>query len=112
MKGLSTMSREPSPLVKSHESSPNAFFTTNSPSPAASNGYDNNSMLGFSSQTSTWSTSFDFSHNALVSPQGISGLTPPSMNNMASPFSPIKSPTDLSTRPVLTIHPTPLKSRV
>src|SRR2546421_9311330 len=97
MNGLSTGSREPAPLamVKSQESSPNAFFITNSPSPAASNGYDNNSMLGFSSQTSNWSTNFDFSHNALVSPQGIPGLTPPSMNNMASPFSPTKSPTDL-----------------
>src|SRR5947207_1959866 len=116
MNGLSTGSREPSPLamVTSHESSPNTFFATNSPSPTTSNGYDKSSMLGFSSQTHTWtSTSFDFPHNKLVSPpQGISGLTPSSMNNMASPFSPAKSPTDSTTRSILTIHPTPLKSRV
>ncbi|KAH8674749.1 hypothetical protein BGZ60DRAFT_278011 [Tricladium varicosporioides] len=111
MNGLTTASREASPLsamVTSQESSPAAFFN-NSPSPAPGLDFVNGTMLGGVPQNNAWSNGFhNFPHHGLPNiPQGIGA---PPIHGMAPPQSfPLMGP---PFKPVLTIHPTPLKSRV
>lgn len=113
MNGLTTSgSREASPLstmVTSHESSPTAFFG-NSPSPANGVEFISGTMLGGGPQNSNWPTSMDiFPHNGLstmtqvMNQQPVPRMAPPPQMfpNMGGTF-----------KPVLTLHPTPLKSRV
>lgn len=117
MHGLTTghASREVSPLsamIASHESSPSAFFH-NSPSPTAGVEFISGTMLTSGAPGNTWPANYDF------------GLPDPRMNAgfLSMPVhakdAPIPTPfaTDMSNidnlyKPVLTIHPTPLKSRV
>lgn len=113
MHGLTTGgSREASPLsamVTSQNSSPSALFN-NSPSPTAGVDFVSGPMLSGVAQAPTWPSTFDYGmSNVNVK----SGLTPPSfMNNMQSPLSSGLSLLDSALKPILTIHPTPLKSRV
>jgi hypothetical protein len=117
MNGLTTSasgsgSREASPLsamVTSQESSPNAFFN-NSPSPATGVEFISGTMLGGAPQNPNWPTSMDGYPNSNLppmpqtfnQPQQIPRMPPPNMfPNMGAPY-----------KPVLTLHPTPLKSRV
>ncbi|TVY21090.1 Protein MGA2 [Lachnellula arida] len=110
MNGLTTSgSREVSPLstmVASQESSPAAFLNT-SPSPAA--GVDfHRTMLSAGPPNSVWPIGFENYHHGL--PNFPQGLNPRPMPRMALPqgYPPMGAPF----KPVLTIHPTPLKSRV
>ncbi|TVY29784.1 Protein MGA2 [Lachnellula hyalina] len=111
MNGLTTSgSREASPLsamVTSQESSPAAFLNT-SPSPAA--GVDfHRTMLSAGPPNSAWPIGFEnYPQHGL--PNFPHGLNPHPMPRMAPPqgFATIGAPF----KPVLTIHPTPLKSRV
>ncbi|KAE9372055.1 hypothetical protein N431DRAFT_482923 [Stipitochalara longipes BDJ] len=111
MNGLTTGgSREASPLsamVTSQESSPSAFFN-NSPSPGTGVDFISGTMLGGVPNTN-WTAGLDgFANHGL--PPVHHGLNPHQMprmgptqgfSNMGPPF-----------KPVLTLHPTPLKSRV
>ncbi|KAF4633255.1 hypothetical protein G7Y89_g4860 [Cudoniella acicularis] len=111
MNGLATTSREASPLsamVTSQGSSPTAFFN-NSPSPASGLEFVNGTMLGGGPPNSAWPTNFtNYSNHGL--PTMAQGLNPPPMAKMPAPqsFPPMGPPY----QPALTIHPTPLKSRV
>jgi hypothetical protein len=111
MNGLTTAgSREVSPLsamVTSQESSPSAFFN-NSPSPGTGVDFISGTMLG-GAQNTNWAAGLDgfASHGLPVVHHGLNPHQMPRMAptqgfpNMGPPF-----------KPVLTIHPTPLKSRV
>jgi hypothetical protein len=111
MNGLTTSgSREASPLsamITSHESSPTGFFN-NSPSPATGVEFISGTMLGGGPQNTNWSTNMDvFPHNGLSAmPQSrnqhpLPRMAPPPQMFPAIPY-----------KTVLTLHPTPLKSRV
>jgi hypothetical protein len=115
MNGLTTAgSREASPLsamVTSQESSPSAFFN-NSPSPGTGVDFISGTMLG-GAQNTNWAAGLEgFSNHGL--PHGLPtvhhSLNTHQMPRMAPTqgFSNMGSPF----KPVLTIHPTPLKSRV
>lgn len=113
MNGLTTSgSREASPLsamVTSQDSSPSAFFH-NSPSPTGGVDFISGPMLsGIAQTTQPWPTGFDY---GMANTQVKSGLTPPFMNNMPSSLSSGLSLLDSAFKTILTIHPTPLKSRV
>jgi hypothetical protein len=104
-------SREASPLsamVTSQESSPSAFFNT-SPSPATGMDFMTGTMLGAAPTHPTWSAGFENypNHGLPVMPQA---PNPQPMPRMAPPqgYPPLGAPY----KPSLTIHPTPLKSRV
>ncbi|RDW83201.1 hypothetical protein BP5796_04692 [Coleophoma crateriformis] len=108
MNGLTTTaSREVSPLsamVTSQESSPSAFFN-NSPSPSTGIEFVNGNMLNGGHAPQPWPGTFDFNTSALMAPHH----PPPMMNApQANGFPILGSPY----KPILTIHPTPLKSRV
>ena len=109
MNGLTTAgSREASPLsamVTSQESSPSAFFN-NSPSPGAGFEFVSGTMLGGAPPNPAWSTGFDgFPPNGMQAPPhglpSMPRMIPQGFPTMGTPY-----------KPVLTIHPTPLKSRV
>ncbi|KAL2066558.1 hypothetical protein VTL71DRAFT_2629 [Oculimacula yallundae] len=112
MNGLTTAgSREASPLsamVTSQESSPSAFFN-NSPSPANHVDFMHTQTMGGPVQNPGWAAGFGgFPNNGLpVMPQLNQQQMPPRMipqppfTHMGPPF-----------KPVMTLHPTPLKSRV
>jgi hypothetical protein len=111
MNGLTTGgSREASPLsamVTSQESSPSAFFN-NSPSPGTGVDFISGTMLGGVPNTN-WAAGLDgFSNHGL--PAVHHGLNPHQMPRMAPTqgFANMGPPF----KPVLTVHPTPLKSRV
>ncbi|KAK2624274.1 hypothetical protein QTJ16_006224 [Diplocarpon rosae] len=112
MNGLTTSgSREASPLsavVTSQESSPSAFLN-NSPSPGNTVDFMSTQMLGGPVQNPGWAAGFGGLSNGLpvMHPQG---LTPHPMSILA-PHQPIPHMVP-SFKPVLTLHPTPLKSRV
>jgi hypothetical protein len=112
MNGLTTnASREASPLsamVTSQDSSPSAFFN-NSPSPTAGVDFISGQMLSGVPQSHPWPTGFDY---GMTNPHIKSGLTPPFMNNMPTSLSSGLSLLDSAFKSILTIHPTPLKSRV
>src|SRR5450432_1420614 len=113
MNGLTTNgSREASPLsavVTSQNSSPSAFFN-NSPSPTAGVDFISGPMLGGVANTNSWSTNFDY---GMGNTHIKSGLTPHAfMNTVPSPLSSGLSFLDSAFKTILTIHPTPLKSRV
>ncbi|KFZ05652.1 hypothetical protein V501_08152 [Pseudogymnoascus sp. VKM F-4519 (FW-2642)] len=116
MHGLTTnASREASPLstmITSQESSPSVFFN-NSPSPSGGVEFINGTMLGNGAQNNPWHTSYDFSiPNSMVNG---GSFMPMRMNNsipQQMPFSAGMSLMDNMYKPVLAIHPTPLKSRV
>ncbi|OBT42869.1 hypothetical protein VE00_07514 [Pseudogymnoascus sp. WSF 3629] len=116
MHGLTTnASREASPLstmITSQESSPSVFFN-NSPSPNAGVEFINGTMLGNGAQNNPWQTNYDFSiPNSMVNG---GGFMPMRLNNgipQQMPFSAGMSLMDSMYKPALTIHPTPLKSRV
>lgn len=104
-------SREVSPfsaMVTSQESSPSAILGNFSPSPSSTGDTGmKDPIFSVSSENPKWSSTF--------SPQSMShsGLTPsPLLHKLASPFAPSTTLAGLSPPPVLTIHPTPLKSRV
>ncbi|KFZ17044.1 hypothetical protein V502_04784 [Pseudogymnoascus sp. VKM F-4520 (FW-2644)] len=115
MHGLTTNpSREASPLstmITSQESSPSVFFN-NSPSPTGGVEFINGTMLGSGAQNNPWQTNYDFSiPNSMVN----GGFMPMRLNNnipQPMPFSAGMSLMDTMYKPVLAIHPTPLKSRV
>src|ERR1700710_1853990 len=108
MNGLTTGgSREASPLsamVTSQGSSPSAFFN-NSPSPSTGVDYISGTMLNNGQPHNGWPTSYEYPQNRLPAPQ--QGLPDASMQRMAYPHG-----FAMPFKPVLTIHPTPLKSRV
>ncbi|CZT07457.1 related to SPT23-suppressor of TY retrotransposon [Rhynchosporium agropyri] len=112
MNGLTTAnSREASPLsamVTSQESSPSAFFN-NSPSPGSHVDFMNSRMLGGSVQNPGWVAGFGgFPNNGLpIMPQGLPQQMPPRLIPQAS-FTHSGPPF----KPAMTLHPTPLKSRV
>jgi hypothetical protein len=112
MNGLTTnASREASPLsamVNSQDSSPSAFFN-NSPSPTTGVDFISGQMLSSVTQSHPWPTGFDY---GMTNTHIKSGLTPPFMNNMPSSLSSGLSLLDSAFKSILTIHPTPLKSRV
>jgi hypothetical protein len=106
MHGLTTSaSREASPLsamVTSQESSPAAFFNA-SPSPGAGVEFVNGQMLNGAHQNMQWPPMFDptaFNNGLVNHPSG------PALMNTRPPFM------GAHFKPILTIHPTPLKSRV
>ncbi|KAK6583683.1 hypothetical protein PZA11_003413 [Diplocarpon coronariae] len=112
MNGLTTSgSREASPLsamVTSQESSPSALFN-NSPSPGNTVDLMNTQMLGGPVQKPGWAAGFGgfnnglpSMHQAALKPHPVPIMAPHQpIPHMAPPF-----------KPVLTLHPTPLKSRV
>lgn len=107
-------SREASPLstmVISQESSPAAFFTA-SPSPKPGVEYITGSMLNSAPQDTAWSPSIDYNYNTLSNFAGsdITSTRTLGHYNIGSPLPTARS--DHAYRPTLTIHPTPLKSRV
>jgi len=108
MNGLNTAgSREASPLsamVTSQESSPSAFFN-NSPSPGTGLDFISGTMLNSGQPHTVWPTNYEYPQNGLPGPQH--GLPNPAMQRMAHPHG-----FPMPFKPVLTIHPTPLKSRV
>jgi Ankyrin repeats (3 copies)/IPT/TIG domain len=109
MNGLTTSgSRETSPLsamVTSQESSPAAFFNI-SLSPAPGVDFVNGTMLDTAPPNPAWPTAFEnYPNHGLPMPQ----LNPQPMPRMAPQGYP---PMGAPFKPVLTIHPTPLKSRV
>lgn len=109
MTGINTtVSREASPLsamVISQESSPSAFFKT-SPQPATNLDFQNGATLGATPSNPPWHTGFNtFGHS--VPPQS---LNPQSMPRMAAAQG--YPPIGAHFKPALTLHPTPLKSRV
>ncbi|KAI9877273.1 MAG: hypothetical protein M1830_004356 [Pleopsidium flavum] len=109
-------SREASPLsamVTSQESSPSAFLNNHSPSSSSSGDFVSGPTLGGNSQNLTWPTTYDFSTHGLPSALPACGLTPsPILNDIDSPYSAIPSKPANNLPPRLTVHPTPLKSRV
>ncbi|KFY48407.1 hypothetical protein V495_01363 [Pseudogymnoascus sp. VKM F-4514 (FW-929)] len=115
MNGLTTnASREASPLstmITSQGSSPSVYFN-NSPSPTGGVEFINGTMLGNGPQSNPWQTNYDFSiPNSMVN----GGFMPMRLNNnipQQMPFSAGMPLMDNMYKPVLTIHPTPLKSRV
>lgn len=108
MNGLHTSgSREASPLsamVTSQASSPAAFFNT-SPPPVAGLDFVNGTMLGAAS----WNTGFENFHPNHGPPTLPQGFNPQYLPRMAPPQG---YPMGPPFKPVLTVHPTPLKSRV
>ncbi|KUJ09195.1 uncharacterized protein LY89DRAFT_598700 [Mollisia scopiformis] len=112
MNGLTTSgSREASPLsamVTSQESSPTAFFN-NSPSPGTAIEFVNGTMLGGVPQNHNWAASLGgFQSHGLPPMQ--QNINPQAMPRMAPPQ--VFPPMGNHYKPILTIHPTPLKSRV
>ncbi|KFY09140.1 hypothetical protein V492_05583 [Pseudogymnoascus sp. VKM F-4246] len=115
MHGLTTnASREASPLstmITSQESSPSLFFN-NSPSPTSGVEFINGTMLGNGAQNNPWPANYDFSiPNSMVN----GGFMPMRLNNnipQPMPFPAGMSLMDTMYKPVLAIHPTPVKSRV
>lgn len=122
MHGLTTSgSREASPLstmITSQESSPSAFFT-NSPSPIPGVEFISGTMLGGAPQDPTWPLNM----GAYI-PHGLPHGMPPQMP-MPIPMQmpPVQHQQHMprmqpppqmfpNFKPVLTLHPTPLKSRV
>ncbi|KAH7413304.1 hypothetical protein BKA64DRAFT_692403 [Cadophora sp. MPI-SDFR-AT-0126] len=113
MNGLTTAgSREASPLsavVTSQESSPSAFFN-NSPSPGNNVDFMNTQMLGGPAQNPGWAAGFGgYQNNGLPAMQ--QGLNPPQMPPRMVPQPPFAH-MGPPFKPVMTLHPTPLKSRV
>ncbi|KAE8449723.1 hypothetical protein EG329_007498 [Mollisiaceae sp. DMI_Dod_QoI] len=112
MNGLTTSgSRESSPLsamVTSQESSPTAFFN-NSPSPGTAVEFISGTMLGGAPQQTNWAASLGgFQNHGL--PHMQQNLNPQAMPRMAHPQ--VFPPMNNHYKPILSIHPTPLKSRV
>jgi hypothetical protein len=111
MSGLTTGgSREASPLsamVTSQESSPSAFFN-NSPSPGTGVDFITGTMLGGVPNTNWVAGLNGFSNPAM--PAVHHGLNPHQMPRMAPPQGYVNLGSPF--KPVLTVHPTPLKSRV
>ncbi|KAH9217213.1 hypothetical protein DL95DRAFT_295711 [Leptodontidium sp. 2 PMI_412] len=113
MNGLTTAgSREASPLsamVTSQESSPSAFFN-NSPSPGNNVDFMNTQMLGGPVQNPGWAAGFGgYPNNGLPGmPQGLNPQQMPPRMAPQPPFPHMSRPFT----PVMTLHPTPLKSRV
>lgn len=113
MNGLTTSgSRETSPLsamVASQESSPSAFFNQ-SPSPGNGIEFINGTMLNGASPSTNWATGFETFHNGLPNMQPVmKGVHPTTIPRMMPNTG---FPNMANLKPVLTIHPTPLKSRV
>jgi hypothetical protein len=111
--GTSNTSREASPLsnmITSQESSPSVFFN-NSPSPTMGVEFVNGTMLNGRPQSSQWPINYDFN---LQAGHTNSGLMPATLgNNISTALSSSSNmPFNQPFRPILTIHPTPLKSRV
>ncbi len=114
MHGLNTngASREASPLsamMTSHGSSPAAFFQ-NSPSPAAGLEYINGTMLNAGGHNNPWPTNYDFG----IPETRMDAFMPPPPASIPGTV-PFTSNISLMTnmyKPTLTVHPTPLKSRV
>jgi hypothetical protein len=111
MKGLTTSgSREASPLsamVTSQESSPSAFFN-HSPSPGTGVEFVNGTMLGQAPAPNPgWATGFEYQNHGLPATQH-HGLPIQGIPRMA----PQQFPNMPTYKPVLLLHPTPLKSRV
>ena len=110
MNGLTTSgSREASPLsamVTSQESSPSGFFN-HSPSPGTGVEFVSGTLLGGAPPNPGWVTGFEYPQHGLPAPQN--GLPQPAMPRMAPPHG---FPNMVTYKPVLTLHPTPLKSRV
>jgi len=108
MTGLTTgASREASPLstmVTSQGSSPSAFF--NSPSPRQGVEFVSGGMVGGVPQNNWPAPFMPFSNTGLP----LQGMNPQQMPRMALPQAFPNTGTQF--KPVLTIHPTPLKSRV
>lgn len=100
-------------MVTSQESSPSAFLNNHSPSSSSSGDFGSGPRLGGLSHTPTWPTTYDFSTHGLPSTLPASGLTPSPISNdpvasySVAPFQPASN-----LPPRLTVHPTPLKSRV
>jgi hypothetical protein len=114
MNGLTTSSsREASPLsamVTSQESSPSAFFN-HSPSPGTGAGVEfvSGTMVGGTPPPNPgWATGFEYPQHGLPAPQH-HGLPTQAMPRMAPQHG---FPNMHTYKPVLTLHPTPLKSRV
>ncbi|KAI9790116.1 MAG: hypothetical protein M1833_002105 [Piccolia ochrophora] len=115
--GLSApASREASPLsamVTSQESSPTAFFDEHTPSPVAAPDYESRSILGASAEKPVWPATYGATETQEFSPHPRSGFTPsPFLNGFAMPSSPAVTQQSLGQMSALTVHPTPLKSRV
>ncbi|KAI9858512.1 MAG: hypothetical protein M1813_006453 [Trichoglossum hirsutum] len=107
--------RETSPLsamIMSHESSPSAIFNNHSPSPDAEAEFGGGPMLSGSSQNPTWPASFSFRDPSAPNPSSNTQIPSPMLNSLASPFSPAKPLPGRGATHRLTLHPTPLKSRV
>ena len=114
MNGLTTSgSREASPLsamVTSQESSPSAFFN-HSPSPGTGAGVEfvsGTMVSGAPPPNPGWAAGFDYPQHGLPAPQH-HGLPHQAMPRMATQAG---FPNMAAFKPVLTLHPTPLKSRV
>ncbi|KAG0648057.1 mga2 [Hyphodiscus hymeniophilus] len=111
MNGLTTSgSREASPLsamVTSQESSPSAFFN-HSPSPGTGIEFVSGTMVsGAPPPNPGWAAGFEYPKPGFPTPHH--GLPNPAMKRPVPPQSFPNMPTY---KPVLTLHPTPLKSRV
>ncbi|KZF20745.1 hypothetical protein L228DRAFT_240505 [Xylona heveae TC161] len=109
-------SREVSPLsamVTSQESSPTNIFNAATPSSTTGDDFGAGPMLGATPHNAAWPTTFSFTQqNALHNSFPPAGLTPTMFaHGLASPLS-SKAASECSRVPTLTIHPTPLKSRV
>ncbi|KAH0542604.1 hypothetical protein FGG08_003012 [Glutinoglossum americanum] len=107
--------RETSPLsamIMSHDSSPSALFDNHSPPSDAGTEFLGGPMLSGSSQDPKWPTSFSLTDSGAPNPSSHTQLPPTIANNLASPFSPAKPLPRRGVTHTLTIHPTPLKSRV
>ena len=109
MTGFSAQtSREPSPLpalIASQESSPTNFFKPNTPSPIAGSGFGSGPMLSSSSVNPVWP-------NSGLPALSDSSMTSPYQTDDASPQMLERPALGEGVKPALTIHPTPLKSRV
>ncbi|KAI9815778.1 MAG: hypothetical protein M1827_002174 [Pycnora praestabilis] len=84
-------------------------------SPSVATGGENfaGPMLSGSSHNPAWPANYDFSHHGLASGLPNSGLTPsPVELGLASPFTSSVSIPEPHGTTILTLHPTPLKSRV
>ncbi|KAI9785494.1 MAG: hypothetical protein M1839_009235 [Geoglossum umbratile] len=108
--------REASPLSSavtvSLETSPSMLFNNHSPSPDLGAGFNGGLMLGESSQNPTWPTTFDPTDPSAPNPSSNTALSLSIQSSLASPFLPAKSLSGRDVAPKLTLHPTPLKSRV
>ena len=110
MNGLTTTaSREASPLsamVTSQESSPSAFFNS-SPSPGTGIEFVSGTMLGGGPQNAQWvPPPNNFQNNGF--PAMLQGPVQHQMPRIPPQIYPMGVPY----KPTLTIHPTPMKSRV